>query len=98
MTGKRVGQNPRPSLTSDNWGKAAGFTLLELMVVIAVIIILLSLTIPAVTGLTKSSNLNSGARLVANLLSIARSEAINRRTLIRFEVATYWPNDTTAPY
>lgn len=79
-------------------GKRTAFTLIELLVVVAAIVLLLSLMVPAVTGLTKSSNLNSGARIVTNLLAIARSEAINRRALVRFEIATDWPNDPTAAY
>jgi prepilin-type N-terminal cleavage/methylation domain-containing protein len=78
--------------------KQFGFTLLELLIVVAIIILVLSFSIPAVTGLTRSNNLNSGGRLVSNLMSIARSEAINRRALIRFEVATDWPNDSSASY
>ena len=73
------------------------FTLLELLIVMGIIVIVLGFTIPVVTGLSKSNNLNSGARLVANLLTIARSEAINRRALIRFEVATTWPQLITHP-
>jgi prepilin-type N-terminal cleavage/methylation domain-containing protein len=76
----------------------AAFTLLELLVVMAIMVIILAFTIPVVTGLSKSNNLSSGGRTVANLLTIARSEAINRRALIRFEVATTWPNDSSAAY
>jgi prepilin-type N-terminal cleavage/methylation domain-containing protein len=76
----------------------AAFTLLELLVVMAIMVIILAFTIPVVTGLSKSNNLNAGGRTVANLLTIARSEAINRRALIRFEVATTWPNDFTSAY
>lgn len=78
--------------------KPSAFTLLELLIVMAVIILLLAFTIPAVTGLSKSNSLNSGGRIVANLLTIARSEAINRRALIRFEIATDWPGDFSSAY
>jgi prepilin-type N-terminal cleavage/methylation domain-containing protein len=74
------------------------FTLLELLVVIAIIIVVLAFTVPAVTGLSKSSNLNSAGRIVANLLTVARSEAINTRSLIRFEIATTWPSDPSNAY
>lgn len=75
-----------------------GFTLMELLVVAGVVVLVLSFMVPAVTGLTKGNNLSSGGRLISNLLAVARSEAINRRALIRFEVATDWPNDPTAAY
>jgi prepilin-type N-terminal cleavage/methylation domain-containing protein len=78
--------------------RTTAFTLIELLVVMAIMVIILAFTIPVVTGLSKSNNLNTGGRTVANLLTIARSEAINRRALIRFEVATTWPNDTASAY
>jgi type II secretory pathway pseudopilin PulG len=74
------------------------FTLIELLVVIAIIILVLGFTIPAVTSLSKSNNLSAAGRMVSNLLTVARSEAINRRALIRFEVATDWPNDLSSAY
>jgi prepilin-type N-terminal cleavage/methylation domain-containing protein len=81
-----------------NSDKTKGFTLLELLVVIGIVLILLAATVPAVVGLSKSNSLNSAGRIVTNVLTIARSEAINRRTLIRFEIATNWPVDATSAY
>ncbi len=74
------------------------FTLLELLVVIGIMSLLLVAMVPAVTSLSKSNNMNAAGRMVANSLTVARSEAINHRTLIRFEVATNWPNDPAAAY
>ena len=74
------------------------FTLLELLVVMGIILILLAATVPAVIGLSKSNSLNSAGRIVTNILTIARSEAINRRTLVRFEIATTWSTDPTSAY
>lgn len=54
---------------------------------------MLGLAVPAVTTISKSSNLNNAGRLVSNLLTMARSEAINQRTIVRVEVATDWPPD-----
>lgn len=76
--------------------KPAAFTLLEMLIVMGIMLVVLAFSVPVITGLSKSNNLNSGARLVANLLTIARSEAINRRALIRFEVATTWPTSDYA--
>ncbi len=82
---------------------ANAFTLLELLVVCAIIALILAFTIPAVTGISKGNSLSSGGRLVSNLLSVARSEAINQRRLTQLRVVTKWMNsngteDSTASY
>lgn len=74
------------------------FTLIELLVVMGIILLLAAALVPAVTSLSKSNNINAGGRMVSNLLTVARSEAINRRALIRFEVATDWPGDPSLAY
>ena len=63
-----------------------------------IILLLVAALVPAVTSLSKSNNINSAGRMVSNVLTVARSEAINRRGLIRFEVATSWPGDPDAAY
>lgn len=75
-----------------------GFSLVEVMVVIAIMVIVLGFTIPSLTGLSKSNSLNSAGRIVVNLITAARSEAINKRSLVRFEVATSWPTDASQAY
>jgi prepilin-type N-terminal cleavage/methylation domain-containing protein len=74
------------------------FTLIELLVVIAIIVLIAGFTIPALKSLSTSNNINTAGRMVSNLLTIARSEAINRRALVRFEVATSWPADPDGAY
>ncbi len=59
----------------------------------ALVVVLLALAVPAATTITKSSNLNNAGRLITNLLTVARSEAINQRTIVRVEIATDWPPD-----
>lgn len=81
-----------------NQGFRRAFTLIELLVVMGIILLLLAALVPAVTSLTKSNNINTAGRIVSNVLTVARSEAINRRALIRFEVATSWPGDPDAAY
>ena len=61
---------------------------------IGIIALLLAIMVPAVTNVAKSNNLNTGGRLVANLLTAARSEAINQRHLIQFRIATRWLNSS----
>ncbi|MHA3774100.1 pilus assembly FimT family protein [Verrucomicrobiota bacterium sgz303538] len=73
-----------------------GFSLIELLCVIGVMVVLAGLTVPAVRGMTGSSALNSGVRTFAGMLNVARSEAIARHTVVRFAVVNDWPNKTAA--
>jgi prepilin-type N-terminal cleavage/methylation domain-containing protein len=89
---------PPSAFTPEPRERPRAFTLLEMLVVIGIIVVILAFSVPAITGLSKSGNLNTGGRIISNLLTAARSEAINRRALIRFEVATSWPNDFSSAY
>lgn len=60
-----------------------GFTIVELMVTLTVAAILLAIAIPSFTYLTVSSRLTTTANELVNRLSLARSDAIKRNTLIR---------------
>src|SRR5689334_11337349 len=51
-------------------------TLLELLFVVDLSAVVLTVTVPAVVGISKNNNLNSAGRVVSNLMTIARSEAI----------------------
>jgi prepilin-type N-terminal cleavage/methylation domain-containing protein len=73
------------------------FTLAELVVVMAIMTILTGLTVPAVRGLTSSSALDTGAREFADLLHLARSEAISQHTIVRFALVTQWTGQDDAP-
>ncbi len=55
-----------------------GFTLIELMVTIAIFAIILSVAAPAFTNLIASNNVDNAARRLANMLAYARSEAVSR--------------------
>jgi type II secretory pathway pseudopilin PulG len=77
--------------------------LIELLVVMGIILLLAAALVPAVTSLSKSNNLNTSGRLVSNLLTSARSEAINQRRLVQVRVVTKWldsagTEDTSASY
>ncbi|CAD5379882.1 Type II secretion system protein GspH [Pseudomonas sp. OF001] len=60
-----------------------GFSLIELMVVIAIIAIIAGIGIPSFRSITLDSRLNSTANQFLGALLLARSEAITQRTSIR---------------
>ena len=55
-----------------------GFTLIEMLAVLAIIVILIVVALPTVTSLTRSTGLQSGTRTIANTLSLARQTALTR--------------------
>ena len=74
---------------------ASAFTRIELMVVIGIVALLVGLTVPVVTSLSKAGGVNAGGRLISNLLTVARSDAINQRTRVQLRVVTKWVNNGT---
>ncbi|MGR3173352.1 MAG: pilus assembly FimT family protein [Candidatus Scalindua sp.] len=56
-----------------------GFTLVEMLVVIAIIVMVSAVTIPAITPFLKGQRLNKGARIVQAQALAARVMAINSR-------------------
>jgi len=62
-----------------------------------VMTVLAGLTMPAVKGLASSNGLDTGARRFADLLQLARSEAISQHTIVRFALATQWTGQDDAP-
>lgn len=75
---------PAPETATAVWDcRAAGFTLVELMVTLAVAAILMAIAIPNFTALINSNRLTAtGNELVASL-QLARSEALRRNTQVR---------------
>lgn len=67
------------------------FSLIETIAVISIISLVASFVVPVLSGTTSSTKLSTGARQMAGWLNVARSEAISRRTLVRFVVALEWP-------
>jgi len=63
-----------------------GFSLIELLTVIAILAILATLIVPAVTSISRGSNLNRGGQIVSDQLALARQEAVskNRDVEVRF--------------
>jgi type IV fimbrial biogenesis protein FimT len=58
----------------------AGFTLLELMVVVAIAGVLLAVAIPSMTDFIRNSRITGAANDVMAALHFTRSEAVKRRT------------------
>lgn len=65
-----------------------GFTLVELMVTIAVLAIILSLAVPAFQNIVVSTRLNTVANEIADVMSYARSEAVKRNRVVTFCTAS----------
>ncbi len=68
-------------------GKASrAFTLLELLVVMAIVILLASMAVPAFNSITVGSNLNRAGQIIGDQISLARQEAVtkNREVQVRF--------------
>lgn len=70
--------DPPPALP----GRAEGFSLVELLMVMAVIVVVMSLTVPAVVGLQRSYQLTKAATQVKDNLQLARQLAMTRNESI----------------
>jgi type IV fimbrial biogenesis protein FimT len=67
--------------------RAGGFTLIELMVVVAIIAITASLAAPAFRGMVANYRVRNGAESIVNGLNQARAEAIRRNTPVNFTLS-----------
>lgn len=76
--------------------RAAGFTLVELMVTIAVAAILLMIAVPNFRNIISSNRLTTVANTMVNALNTARMEAIKRNGSVQFcsDSATSNTSDT----
>lgn len=63
---------------------AAGFTLVELMVTIAVAAILLAIAVPSFNRIINTNRLTTTANSMVNALHVARMEAIKRNGSVQF--------------
>jgi len=65
-----------------------GFTIIELMLTMLVLVIVLSIGIPSFSTWIKDSRMDTGTREVASALKLARSEAASRQTIINVRAGT----------
>lgn len=67
-------------------GRLGGFSLIELLSVVVIILVSMSLLVPAFQGIMQSSSLTSTAASIQDELSLARALAVanTRRTQVRF--------------
>jgi uncharacterized protein (TIGR02596 family) len=76
-------------------GAAGGFTLVELITVLAILVLLAALSVPAVVSLQQSDNLSSAGQIVASQINLARQLAAttNRSVQVRLiQVPSLAPN------
>ena len=68
--------------TSDLAGASGAFSLIELLVVVAIIGLLSAVTLPSLKGLNKSNVLKTTHRQLVDDLTLARTMAINNRSTV----------------
>lgn len=73
-----------------------GFTLIEILAVILIIGVLTAMSVPAIRGFTSAASMSTGVREMASTLALGRSNAIARRTVVRFGIALDWSGDASA--
>lgn len=70
------------------WGRPRGFTLIELMVTMVILAILIALGFPSYQQWIINSKIRNAAESIQNGLRLARNEASQRGTFVRFEITT----------
>ncbi len=71
-------------MQANGLSQQAGFNLLELMIIVAILGILAAVSLPSMMSTIGRISANSSAKTVLNSLSLARSEAIKRGQTITF--------------
>jgi prepilin-type N-terminal cleavage/methylation domain-containing protein len=72
--------------------KHKGFSLVEMMMTLAIGLVLASVALPMVVGAVQNYRLNSVAQQTANLIEMTRYSAIRRNTVVSFRTTTQGAN------
>ncbi len=89
-------KDPRFNHRTSSDAQPTGFTLLEMIIVMSVVILLASLTAPAFVGVLASIHLNGAANRVVDVLESARQTAITNNEIT--EVRVYRGGATSAEF
>jgi type II secretory pathway pseudopilin PulG len=68
--------------------RQSAFTVIELLTVVSIMALVSVVALPALNSMGNGTNLSAAGRVVSNLVTIARSEAINQRTLVQLRLLT----------
>lgn len=75
--------------------KQVGFSLLELMITISIVVILTVIATPSLTEIIEKNKIKTAANSMNNGIQVARSEAIKRNTSVKFNLANSQWNVTS---
>lgn len=75
--------------------RSRGTTLVELMIGLTILGILIAIAMPNFTTWLQSSQIRTAAEALQNGISLARSEAVNRNSTVRFQFTSTLDNSCT---
>ena len=67
-------------------GPSAGFTIVELMIVLVVLGVVLTLGMPSISGWLQNTQIRTAAEGMVSGLQLARAEALRRNAIVRFQL------------